>query len=416
MKPYEEELYAEHATFRVQKQLQLYVLPLIVVVGVVGNTLSVLILTRPSFRRVATYTYLTAVAIADTLVLIAAPFSQWLSELTDVDPREYANWSCKTIVLFTFTVSDFSVWLLVAVTVERYLAVSRPLRVPTQCTRQRTVIVILGLFALALAVNVHFAWTIHVQSHELMTNNGSNVTIPKCEARQEHVHLVKTVWPCLDFICYFCFPFVAIAVLNSLIIHQVVKARRRRGSMSGSSGTSICGGGGQKLRSTGTPFCSPDEIGANTKLAIMLMTVSFTFLLLALPLNSLIIIMAVLNTDPDDLPKVLAFDLARTVLQLLMYTNHAVNFYLYCATGQKFRRQLYSVVCSGCVPGGGLSGTGGVSPRNDIHGREKGFSLCRAEGSERVAMLSPTNRNVSSAYRTHQPSGLCENMVAETAL
>jgi len=32
--------------------------------------------------------------------------------------------------------------------------------------------------------------------------------------------------------------------------------------------------------------------------------------------------------------------LVRTVCELLMYVNHSINFFLYCATGQKFRRQL----------------------------------------------------------------------------
>lgn len=37
--------------------------------------------------------------------------------------------------------------------------------------------------------------------------------------------------------------------------------------------------------------------------------------------------------------------LALAATDLLMYANHAVNFFLYCATGQKFRHQLCSVVC-----------------------------------------------------------------------
>lgn len=32
--------------------------------------------------------------------------------------------------------------------------------------------------------------------------------------------------------------------------------------------------------------------------------------------------------------------LARTVSELLMYTNHSINFFLYCAAGEKFRREL----------------------------------------------------------------------------
>lgn len=39
------------------------------------------------------------------------------------------------------------------------------------------------------------------------------------------------------------------------------------------------------------------------------------------------------------------FQLARTIAELMMYANHAINFYLYCATGQKFRHQLIWMVC-----------------------------------------------------------------------
>jgi len=42
------------------------------------------------------------------------------------------------------------------------------------------------------------------------------------------------------------------------------------------------------------------------------------------------------------------FELARTIAELLMYANHAINFYLYCATGQKFRR-LYRALYLHCA-------------------------------------------------------------------
>ena len=51
----------------------------------------------------------------------------------------------------------------------------------------------------------------------------------------------------------------------------------------------------------------------------------------------------------DDVYKRLAqFTLARTVTELLMYANHSVNFFLYCATGHKFRQQVLVVLRSLC--------------------------------------------------------------------
>lgn len=37
------------------------------------------------------------------------------------------------------------------------------------------------------------------------------------------------------------------------------------------------------------------------------------------------------------------FKLIMTVTELLMYTNHSINFFLYCATGNKFRQQFFDL-------------------------------------------------------------------------
>ena len=78
----------------------------------------------------------------------------------------------------------------------------------------------------------------------------------------------------------------------------------------------------------------------------MLLTISFTFLITTLPLTLVSIAAAfVSGTAGPDALTASRFELARTIAELLMYANHAINFYLYCATGQKFRHQLIWTVC-----------------------------------------------------------------------
>ena len=77
----------------------------------------------------------------------------------------------------------------------------------------------------------------------------------------------------------------------------------------------------------------------------MLLTVSFAFLLTTFPMNTTLIATSCWTASlPDGLVTDLALAakliLVRTVCELLMYVNHSINFFLYCATGQKFRRQL----------------------------------------------------------------------------
>jgi len=77
----------------------------------------------------------------------------------------------------------------------------------------------------------------------------------------------------------------------------------------------------------------------------MLLTISFAFLLTTLPMNVANIAATFCNVFKNDLQRVAKFRLARTITELLMYVNHSMNFFLYCATGQKFRHQLVWMVC-----------------------------------------------------------------------
>ena len=84
---------------------------------------------------------------------------------------------------------------------------------------------------------------------------------------------------------------------------------------------------------------------SNIRLTVMLLTVSFTFLITTLPMNVSIIASAFWNRQSDDLARMSKFQLVFTVAEMLMYLNHSVNFFLYCATGQKFRSEMVRMVC-----------------------------------------------------------------------
>jgi uncharacterized membrane protein YgcG len=84
----------------------------------------------------------------------------------------------------------------------------------------------------------------------------------------------------------------------------------------------------------------------NLRLTVMLLSVSLTFLLTTLPMNASLIASAFWNREAaGDVSKMVRLQLVFTISELLMYTNHSVNFFLYCATGQKFRSEIVRMVC-----------------------------------------------------------------------
>ena len=321
VKKYEESLML-YDEYRIHKILLLYLPPTIVILGTFGNVFSFIILRRKTMIKFSTYFYLAVLAVADTLVLYIGLLRLWIGELTGYDLKEQADWLCKLTNVLGYTVSDYSVWLIIAVTVERYIVVCHPLKANTLCNNQRAKKVIVILLVAMAALNIHFIWTASITTFTL-----DGEKIPRCTGAKEHKILVEDVWPWVDAFTYSFLPFLIIIVLNSLIIRQVIHARRSRSQLSGSIY--------EQRR--------PSSEGS-TKLTVMLLTISFSFVLTTLPMNMSLIASVLIdpNTDLQSLSK---FKLVKTITELLMYVNHSMNFFLYCATGHKFRRQLIWMVC-----------------------------------------------------------------------
>lgn len=313
----------QYVEYRILKYLLLYIPPILLILGTVGNILSFIILMRRSMRKFSTYIYLAILSITDTLVLYIGLLRLWIGELNGFDVKNQADWICKLISVAGYTVSDYSVWLIIAVTVERYVAVCYPLHASMMCNLRRAITVMTSLLIILFFINSHFFWTVHIKQYKIQDE-----IIYNCEGAPKYVRLVDDVWPWVDAILYSFLPFVIIMVLNGLIIRQVVRARRSRDG----------------LQST-QPDHRRRARESSIKLTIMLLTISFAFLLTTLPMNISLIISAFYHNYLNDLHFLSRFKLARTITELLMYVNHSMNFFLYCATGQKFRHNLLLMLC-----------------------------------------------------------------------
>lgn len=72
----------------------------------------------------------------------------------------------------------------------------------------------------------------------------------------------------------------------------------------------------------------------------MLLSVSFVWLVLTGPYG----MWSLVTPNPKTQEERDRKTLLKIIFFLLMYINHAINFYLYCLTGRKFRRELIALV------------------------------------------------------------------------
>ncbi|CAH8589862.1 unnamed protein product [Schistosoma rodhaini] len=132
-------------------------------IGLVGNFLSLIVLTRRAIGASTTNTYLISLAIADILVLIATiltaikdsrkPVAGRMSWLVWQDapivPRAYP-FCHATAILFQVT----SVWLTVAFAADRYLMICHPFWAKRWCTMKLAKIIILLIYVFSLIYGI----------------------------------------------------------------------------------------------------------------------------------------------------------------------------------------------------------------------------------------------------------------------
>ncbi|XP_060584024.1 probable G-protein coupled receptor 139 [Ruditapes philippinarum] len=324
IKAYEDSL-MQYSDYIAHKQILLVVSPILLVIGTLGNVFSFFILMNNA-KKASTYSYLSVLALMDLIVLYIGLFRHWLG-LFVLNIEDMNNVLCKIVKFLGYFSSDTSVWLIVAVTIERTIVVMVPLKAPRFCNARNARITIATIITFFFLVNFHFLWSVKLQ--ELSYNE---TIISKCQAKPQYSYLVENIWPWVDAGIYSFVPFSVIIILNGFIIQNVISAKKARAILRQHSSFS----------STGSKQRSQGEM--SKKITFMLLAVSIAFLVTTLPMVIVLIYTSFAEDAGDDYSLTKRM-LIETIAEMLMYTNHSINFFLYCATGKKFRNQFKSLIC-----------------------------------------------------------------------
>ena len=384
--------------------------PILLVLGLFGNCLSLLVTSRDSMRGIASRRYLMAIALADNGSLVFGLLPKWIQHRFDVDVTTFNDFLCKTRNFLFYTSQDSSIWFVCAFTFDRFMVVVFPLRRAVIRATGRIRLSIGTVVLLAVLKNLTIFWSravvvvadLHAGSGgENETGSSYQIFCGNPSASSEYFD--DYVRPWIVFVTVHCLPFLLLIACNIAIVREIVKVRyiaQQRDSRR--SGTSR----GRVARMTG-----------------LCLAVSLTFLVLEFP-STVLLIGRPYWTDPPateihiegkhmvpdagitpegryslneknstaDVKYVILkvtparegrYDLVQTTISpdnrnrlletnstshrndsipgdtptsdqrykfleaiasLLNYANCAVNFYLYCLAGSRFRKEFVSLV------------------------------------------------------------------------
>ncbi|XP_031347093.1 neuropeptides capa receptor-like [Photinus pyralis] len=313
--------------------VQLYYTPILVYLGTIGNALSMVVFFKTKLKKLSSSYYLASLALSDSVFLLSL-FVVWLN-MVDV------NWFnqhgvCQLMVYLTGACSFLSVWLVLAFTVERFIAVRYPLLRQSVCTVSRAKMIISILVVLSILIFSPLLLFARVQVVPQKTTE-------LCTIDSDFENFA-TVFNIIDTAVTFVIPVFVIVILNTCISRTIWKlgsVRRKltyRGALPEVPTHS-------KRESTKGCRVKPSVHLSQNKITKMLLVVSTVCLCLNFPSYLMRVLTYLIELRViEDVNIPLFLTVQHCCLQLFN-TNFGINFVLYCISGQNFRKAMQSLFC-----------------------------------------------------------------------
>ena len=247
-----------------------------------------------------------ALSVSDNFMMLMAVYVWKVSSgLT----RSITFYKCKSLAYAFNLFSGIGIYLIVFMTIDRFIAVRFPLKMPSLCTVRRA----RKTIALVCISMVLYA------TPYIYTSGIINGTL--CSTTKGKSIIAQTVsW--LNVFVASVIPFFSLLVMNVIIIQTIIRS-------------------GKNLNKHTT---NKEKTTVDAQLAILLIMISIAFLFLTLPVCIRYILAVMLDHENNPYHNAV-YTFVYHFSQKLYFTNNAVNFYLYCIGGAKFRADLVTVFC-----------------------------------------------------------------------
>lgn len=256
--------------------LNVYYTPVLIILGFIGNMVSVIVFFRSKLRLQSTSQYLSALALADTLFLwqLLPPWLKAVGASTLFSRHGF----CQLFVYLSYVSCNVSSWLVVAFTIERFVAVVYPLKRNAMCTVRRARYIIGTLTTIALLINLP------VLRFAVPSGNDCNID----ELLMAHAARFNL----FDTLVSFTLPLAMIVVLNAWIMWGVYRVSRARPNLTRQQWPVHA----RSPRTARASACRRSQ----QRITKMLLIVSSVFVLLNLPAYTMRIVAYANNMVSDD--------------------------------------------------------------------------------------------------------------------
>uniref|UniRef100_A0A915E1S9 G-protein coupled receptors family 1 profile domain-containing protein n=1 Tax=Ditylenchus dipsaci TaxID=166011 RepID=A0A915E1S9_9BILA len=203
-----------------------FLMVLMCLAGAIMNSLSLAIFTGPAFRRRSINVLLAGLSASDLcLCLLALPVFS-LNQLNKVLPISSHLLTSRLLIYaypITLMAQTMSVWMLVSITVDRYLAVCYPFAVRIYCTRTRALLTILTIVIFSIGYNFVRFWEYTINDEPGIPDEARIVGL----LRENHYYMLLYQNIAM-LVTQFVLPLLVLGLLNLQVAKAILEADETR--------------------------------------------------------------------------------------------------------------------------------------------------------------------------------------------
>lgn len=302
------------------RNFMFYSLAAIIPLGLVCNTVSMVVFLSKKMRLRAANWYLAALALSDDLSLLAIMFDYWLKDgRIGLDVIRKSHGLCISVTYLSYTSRLFSAILVTSFTIERFIGVVYPLKRALLSSVKHVIMVILCEGFLCMLATSFTLFTIGVVEASYGT---------ECDVlpHMANMYLVFNV----VFLVFgsIVIPIIIICPLNMYILRKIVQRKH--------------------FVKKNATFCRPSAPNTKSKKAsnivTVLLVVSTTFVVLNIPYCFSWIVLFFHHFQligPFGGNAEWHLFAAKYITSVPYYLNYSVNFILYSLCARTFRAELH---------------------------------------------------------------------------
>ncbi|CAF0984662.1 unnamed protein product [Adineta steineri] len=312
-----------------------YGLGFIFLFGFTGNLASMATFMQTTLRATSTAFLFLILAVSDTLFLLVSIFdfievglTQGPILLTTYDSLCRFRWFLKGLTQFC------SAWILVFVTIDRWLRTCFPFKANKWCTHKNVIIVTICIIIIGTSLHSHML------SAQLLGRLQPGIATSACGPADPfglYANFYFAQWPFIQ-VFFVCLIPVTLMVSGSIDIHRTIQKTKSRIQ-------TVVMNQPQQLR----------QARLHRQMLILMISSIMIFFVTTLPV-SIRLIVAAYEISVGKTTNLIKIISDTGILTILLSLNYAINFYVHCLTSKLFRDEFIQCTkiiyrLAGCTTG-----------------------------------------------------------------